>query len=161
MVNTSGKKKEKVRFTRILLPLDGSKLGEAALPYIESLAIDTKAEVVLLQVVTPLSAHLLVAEGYLSQTADKYIAMVSRTAKNYLDAVKERLMKLEIPVRCEVEAGSPAEKIISYAKENNINLIAMSTHGHSGISRWLIGSVADKVLHATDIPVLLVRATEK
>jgi nucleotide-binding universal stress UspA family protein len=151
------------RFNRILLPLDGSKHGEAALSYVEGLAIATKAEIILLQVVTP-PHDIVLAEGYtshLSRISEEYIEHASAAAKDYLDAVKERLMKLKIAVRCEVETGSPAERIIGYAKENNIDLIAISTHGRSGISRWLLGSVADKVLHATDRPVLLVRAMEE
>lgn len=151
------------RFNRILLPLDGSKNGEAALPYVEGLAIAAKAEIILLHVVTP-PYDIVLAEGYtshLSRISEEYIEHASAAAKNYLDAVKERLMKLKIAVRCEVDTGSPAERINGYAKENDIDLIAMSTHGRSGVSRWLLGSVADKVLHTTDRPVLLVRATEE
>ncbi len=150
------------KFKRILLPLDGSKHGEAALSYAESLAITTKAEVILLQVVTP-PHDIILAEDYtphLSRISDEYIEHASAAARNYLDTIKERLMGLKIAVHCVVVTGHPAESIINYAQENNIDLIAMSTHGRSGISRWLVGSVADKVLHTTDRPVLLVRATE-
>lgn len=150
-------------FKRILCPLDGSKNGEAALPYVESLAITTKAEIVLLQVVTP-HYDIALAEGYTSQVgrlSEEYILHASAAAKEYLDAIKERLAKLKITVSCAVEVGSPAKRVVGYAEENDIDLIAISTHGRSGITRWLLGSVADKVLHATDIPVLLVRAFAK
>jgi len=60
----------------------------------------------------------------------------------------------------ELRSGSAAEEIITYAEENNIDLIAMSTHGRSGIGRWVFGSVTDKVLHAGDVPVLTVRASK-
>jgi nucleotide-binding universal stress UspA family protein len=151
------------RFKRILLPLDGSELGEASLPYVEELAIVIKAEVILLQVVTP-HYDIALAEGYtshLGRIAEEYLTHASAAAKDYLNTVKERLAKMGITARSEVEVGSPAERIVGYAKESNIDLIAMSTHGRSGIGRWLLGSVADKVIHAADRPILLVRASAK
>lgn len=151
------------RFKRILLPLDGSELGEASLPYVEELAIVTKAEVILLQVVTP-HYDIALAEGYtahLGRISEEYLTHASATAKDYLDSAKEKLTKMGITARSEVEVGSPAERIVGYAKESNVDLIAMSTHGRSGIGRWLLGSVADKVIHAADRPILLVRACAK
>lgn len=151
------------RVKRILLPLDGSEPGEAALPYVEELAAVTKAEVILLQVVTP-HYDIALAQGYtshLGQISEEYMTHASAAANNYLNSIKERLTKMGITALSEVEVGSPAERIIGYAKENNIDLIAMSTHGRSGIGRWLLGSIADKVLHASDRPVLLVRASAK
>jgi nucleotide-binding universal stress UspA family protein len=151
------------RFKRILLPLDGSELGEASLPYVEELAIVTKAEVILLQVVKP-HYDIALAEGYtshLGRISAEYLTHASAAAKDYLNSVKERLAKMGITARSEVEVGSPAERIVGYAKESNIDLIAMSTHGRSGIGRWLLGSVADKVIHAADRPILLVRASAK
>ena len=152
------------KFARILCPLDGSKNGEAALPYVESLPITTNAEVVLIQVITPHHYDIELGEHYTSHVGrltEEYVLHASASAREYLDTIKERLAKLKIVVSCEVEVGSPAKIIVSYAEENDINLIAISTHGRSGISRWLMGSVADKVLHATDIPILLVRAFTK
>lgn len=154
--------KDNSAFDRILCPLDGSREGEAALPYVETMAKKTKAEVVLLQVVVP-QYEIALAEGYTPTVVNlskEYIEHVSAAARKYLNTVKDRLDKSKIMISCEVEVGSPAQKIVDYAAENNINLIAMSTHGRSGIGRWLIGSVSDKVLHATDIPVLMVRATK-
>jgi len=151
------------RFKRILLPLDGSELGEASLPYVEELAIVTKAEVILLQVVAP-HYDIALAEGYtshLGRISEEYLTHASAAAKDYLNSVKERLTKMGITARSEVEVGSPAERIVGYAKESNIDLIAMSTHGRSGIGRWLLGSVADKVIHAADRPILLVSAFAK
>ncbi len=133
------------------------------MPYVEELAIVTKAEVILLQVVTP-HYDIALAEGYtshLGRISEEYLTHALATAKDYLNSVKERLTKMGITARSEVEVGSPAERIIGYAKESNIDLIAMSTHGRSGIGRWLLGSVADKVIHAVDRPILLVRASAK
>lgn len=153
--------KETSRIKRILLPLDGSEPGEASLPYVEELAIITKAEVILLQVVTS-HYDIGLAEGYtshLGRISEEYLTHASAAARDYLNSVKEKLTKMGITARSEVEVGSPAERIVGYAKENNVDLIAMSTHGRSGIGRWLLGSVADKVIHAADRPVLLVRAS--
>ena len=149
------------RVKRILLPLDGSELAEVALPYIEELAVAVKAEVILLQVV-PLHYDIALAEGYtshLDRISEEYIRHASAAARDYLNAIKEKLMKKGITAHSEVVTGSPGEKIIDCARENDVDLIVMSTHGRSGIGRWLLGSVADKVLHAADRPVLLVRAS--
>lgn len=151
------------RVRRILLPLDGSELGEAALPYVEELAVAVKAEIILLQVVTP-HYDIALAESYtshLDRISEEYIRHASAAATDYLNTIRERLKKKEIAARSEVVVGSPGDKIIDCARENDVDLIAMSTHGRSGIGRWLIGSVADKVLHAADRPVLLVRALAK
>jgi len=71
--------------------------------------------------------------------------------------VKERLTRKGIKARSVVETGQPAERIIEYANEEDVDLIALSTHGRSGMGRWLFGSVADKVVHGSEKPVLLVR----
>jgi nucleotide-binding universal stress UspA family protein len=77
---------------------------------------------------------------------------------NYLQGVARGLEQAGAQVRCMVRFGSPAEEILSYASQNNIELIAMCTHGRSGLARWAYGSVADRVLRAASCPVLLVRA---
>ena len=123
---------------RILVPLDGSRESEAVLSYIEEFASRLKAKVTLLQAV-PKGYHLLAdAEGYLKNVADL-------------------LRSKGVEVRNEVRTGAPAEEIIKFAEETSTDLVAMSTHGRSGIGRWALGSVADRVLHAGTTPLLLVR----
>jgi nucleotide-binding universal stress UspA family protein len=145
-------------FRKILLPLDGSTLGEAALPYVEELAQLGKIEVILFQsIATPHDVQL--AESYTSHLvhlADEYIAHASAAARDYLNTVRKRLAEKGIIACADVEVGHPAEKIIEYAKKKDVDLIAMSTHGRSGVSR-LFGSVADKVAHHSEKPVLLIR----
>lgn len=153
----------KVSFKKILLPLDGSDLGEAALPYVEELAITSKAEVTLFQVVT-IHHDIALADSYsshLGHLTEEYRTQAVARARDYLSQIEERLTKAGIAVRSEVEVGFPADRVVAYAKENDIDLIAMSTHGRSGIGRWLLGSVADKVMHAANRPVLLIRASDK
>ena len=145
-------------FRKILVPLDGSKLGESALPQVEDLAA-LKAEVILFHTVSaPHDVQL--AESYLSQLShlkDEYIKHTSTAAIDYLNVVKERLAKKGMVAQVRVEIGHPADRIIDYARQNGVDLIAMSTHSRSGAGRWLFGSIADKVVRATEKPVLLIR----
>ena len=129
----------------------------------KELAVAAKAEVILVQVVPP-RYGIALAEGYtshLDRISQEYIRPASAAARDYLNAIKEKLLKKGITAHSEVVTGSLGEKIIDCAGGKGVDLITMSTHGHSGIGRWLLGSVADKVLHAADRPVLLVRAWAK
>ena len=146
-------------FNKILLPLDGSELGEVALPYVKEMAVAGKAEVILFQVVAP-PHDIQLAETYtphLAHLSDEYIAHASTAAKDYLNKVRRRLTRKGIKAHSEVEVGQPAEKIIECAQEKEVELIVLSTHGRSGVGRWLFGSVADKVVHGSEKPVLLIR----
>ena len=151
-------KLESVALKRILLPLDGSPLGESALPYVEELASKTHAEVLLLQIITPLD-RVIPIEGYTVHLADVYGDVLNQT-KTYLNKVEQRLKQKGIAAHYEVISGLPASAIIDYARDKAVNLVAMSTHGRSGISRWVMGSVADKVLRGSGSPLLLVKASQ-
>jgi nucleotide-binding universal stress UspA family protein len=78
----------------------------------------------------------------------------------YLDGIGKKLKGKGLGVSSVVVIGSSADQIIDYAKANTIDLIAMSTHGRTGIGRWIFGSVTDKVLHAGDTPVLVARTSK-
>lgn len=148
---------EKARFKRILVPLDGSDLGAKALPWVEELAKKTDAKLFLLHVSLPAYKFTGVRElglGYPEQLAEA----VRVAAKDYINGVATDLDKKKIAVQYEIVYGTPAEAILAYAKGNNIDLIAMSTHGRTGVSRWVFGSVADKLLHAIEPPILMVRS---
>ena len=80
------------------------------------------------------------------------------SAEKYLEAVGAHLKQKGVTVKCEVRAGSEAEEIIKLATEMNSDMIAMTTHGRSGVGRWAFGGVADKVLYGSQTAVLLVRA---
>ncbi len=161
MLNKEMTGKDNVRFKRVLVPLDGSELGEAALPYVEQMAVAMNAEVILFHVVTS-HYDIALAESYSTQLGhlrEEYEERASVSAGEYLERIAGRLREKGIKVRSEVEVGTPAERVIGYAKDNEVDLIAVSAHGHSGFSRWLLGSVADKIAHVADMPVLLVRAS--
>jgi nucleotide-binding universal stress UspA family protein len=141
---------------KILAPLDGSDVGESALPYAETIAAISQATVNLVQVVSPpgtVEANLLGGPDW-----RKFIKAMRDAGENYLNNIAERLKSKDVKVIYEVLTGDPADKIVEYAAEKGVSLIAMSTHGRTGLTRWVLGSVADKVLHGARIPVLLVRS---
>lgn len=148
---------EKRLVKRILLPLDGSDIGEAAFPYAEALALGMPAELILIQVLRP---AVLIAEGSTMVSGavyEKQEEIRKAHATAYLDNVAGKAEEKRLRISKALVSGYPPERIIDYAQANAIDLIAMSTHGRSGISRWVFGSVTDKVLHAGDTPVLTVR----
>jgi nucleotide-binding universal stress UspA family protein len=145
---------------RILVPLDGSVFGEAALPCAEELARASKAEIILMQSVTPHSLELDLAESrspHLSKLSEEYVQRATAAARDYLAGIEKRLSGSGIVARSVVETGQPAERIIACAKSNAVDIIALSTHGRSGLSALMMGNVANKVLHYAEVPVLLVK----
>ncbi|GAH56912.1 unnamed protein product [marine sediment metagenome] len=148
---------------KYLFPLDGSKVGEAALPYVEELVSKLspalKVEVTLFQVVSSLS-HWIVAGEASAQIpyTEKEMEQIKRKAMDYLNKTGEGLRSKGAIVKIKVGIGSAADEIIKAADEINTDLIAMSTHGRSGLSRWAFGSVTDRILRGGDTPVLVVRA---
>ena len=145
----------------ILAPLDGSRTGEAAIPHAESLAEAFGAELVLLQVVGPIMAAVGREDTFITGTmlseADQ---RRQSSAMAYLERVVTPLKDKGLNTSTAIVTGaqSPADQIIDYAEANAIDLIAMSSHGRSGIGRWVFGDVTDKTLHAGDKPILVVRA---
>lgn len=145
----------KLTFEKILAPLDGSDIGEAALPAVEMLATKTGASVSLLRVMAPLGT---VEAGILGSDMRRFVEAMRDACEKYLRKVAQRLGEKGVKTTYEVIAGDPANGIIEYAKDNKVSLIAMSTHGRSGVARWVLGSVADKVLHESRVPMWLVRS---
>lgn len=148
----------------ILVPLDGSVFGEAALPCAEEMARVSKAEVILLQAITPHHVEIDLAESrspHLAKLSEEYVEHATTAARNYLAGIQKRLSESGVVARSVVETGPPDEAIVACAKNNAIDIIALSTHGRSGIGALIMGSVANKVLHSVEVPVLLVRPREQ
>jgi nucleotide-binding universal stress UspA family protein len=146
----------KAHFRNILAPLDGSDIGQAALPYTEALAKEIGASVSLLQVVSPpgtIEASVLGGSDW-----RKFVKAMHDAAENYLGGIAERLSKKGIKATYEVLTGDPADRIVEYAVDKKVSLIAMSTHGRTGLARWVLGSVTDKVLHGAKMPMWLIRS---
>ncbi len=137
-------------FARIVVPLDGSPLAEAILTEVGELAALHRADVVLLRVA------LVHALPGVDQT-DAQVQAVEE-AERYLADVEQRLARHGIRVSSAVRYGRAAEEILDHAQSAGADLIAMSTHGRGGLGRLVLGSVAETVLRASAVPVLLLRA---
>lgn len=142
---------------KVLVPLDGSVIGEAAIPHAETLARALGSALVLFHVVEPFTGW--VGSEAFAMYPEKEEER-SEAAIAYLDKVEKELQEKGLSTLSGVDLGAASGKILEYAEANAIDLIAMSTHGRSGIGRWVFGSVTDKVLHAGDTPVLVVQATK-
>lgn len=142
-------------YERILVSLDGSEAAEAILPFAEQVAGPLDAEVVLVRVVEPISpAEAMASAGVVAP--DTY-ALREMDAKRYLLEVERRLSKKGLRVRGRIALGRPAEEILAAARTTGADLIAMTTHSRSGLGRLLFGSVAEAVLRASPVPVLMIR----
>ncbi len=142
-------------YQKMLVPLDGSELAEVVFAYAKAFAARRGLDVVLLHVSDPEGRGLLpMRRAYIEHAAEIVRRETRRTQRRSGVKPEGRAVR----VKGEVVEGYPPEEILRYAEENAIDLILMATHGRSGISRWTIGSVADKVLRASNIPVLLVAA---
>ena len=114
---------------------------------------------VLLQVIEP-TTRVLVSEGGVPYNEPEINEARKTSTMAYLDGREKSLRERGLRTLSTVGLGSPADQIIDYAEVNSIDMIAMSTHGRSGIGRWVFGSVTDKVLHAGDTPVMVIRAVK-
>ena len=139
------------KFQRLLVPLDGSPCAEDVLPFVERLAGDLKAGISLLRVVY---AHTFPGVD----PTDAEVAVVQE-AENYLRDIEGRLKGKGFEVDSHVRYGDDAEEILDHAAQKGIDFIAMTTHGRSGVKRWLLGSVAEKILRHAPKPVYLVRCS--
>jgi nucleotide-binding universal stress UspA family protein len=149
-------------YKKILVPLDGSKLAECALPYAEELAKGCgTAELILVSVTERVQGYRVFedpSQPLGQRLATEAVGKKEKQAQRYLDRIAKAMEAKGVMARTEVLLGNPAEEIALYAKRSGCGIIVMSSHGRSGPSRWAHGSVADKVLRASCVPVLMVRA---
>jgi len=138
-------------FKKILVPLDGSKVAEKILPRVEKLVEFCRAEVHLLQVVVSYKIE--------PQEEKKEREQLIKDGQDYLERIAARLRKRRIKAHAVVAYGKDAVQICDFARKNKFDLIAMATHGRSGLTRWALGSVADKVLSCSRVPVMLYRVS--
>ncbi len=139
---------------RVLVPLDGSKLAELALPEALTLAKLPDSEVTLLQVVPPIEEVITDGEEF---AIDQQWERRKSSALRYLRGICARAEWRGVRTQVAVEMGGPAETILEFAQKHDIDRIVMASHGRTGLGRWVYGSVADKVLRAADRTVVLVR----
>ena len=130
-------------YKKILIPLDGPQLAEAALPHAEALAKSENAEIIILRVpVTPQSELMVKDPGYVSII----IKEIENEAQSYVKKEVEKLKEEGFKVSGMTREGSVPDVILAAAEETHADMIAMSTHGRTGMQRWLMGSVADRVV---------------
>jgi nucleotide-binding universal stress UspA family protein len=145
------------RYKKILVPLDGSVTSETILSEIEKLASAFGSSIVLLHVVPT-----LILSGAM-ESARQYETVAEALTKEgeaYLRTMEKRLKDKGLTVESQLLQGNEAHVILEQCDRKDIDLIAMSTHGRSGVSRWLLGSVAEKIIRHATKPILLIRSTQ-
>lgn len=159
-------------YQKIMIPLDGSDLAECVLPHAEAFIKGGMARTaVFLWVLEPLPTAMYGAsvETFASSAQEEifasqadYLAKMQTerksTAEEYLNRIAGRFNQYGAEIKCQILEGRIAETLAGYAETNNVDLLLIATHGRSGVSRWLMGSVADRVLHSSRVPVLMVKA---
>jgi nucleotide-binding universal stress UspA family protein len=145
-------------YTRILIPLDGSKTAENVLPYARTIGKTLKIPIELMGVVdiADMAAHISAEKD---PHLDRLMIAAEQNRKTYLDGIAQSFSGVSL--KCIIERGNPEDVIIERAATDKNTLIAMATHGRSGMNRWLLGSVTEKVLRGASNPLLLVRAAEE
>ncbi|HEU5098194.1 MAG TPA: universal stress protein, partial [Roseiflexaceae bacterium] len=143
---------------RIMVPLDGSALAERALPTAIDLATRALAELLLFHAVSPPARYLTeLAPFRRSSSTIEFPLPEHQQALQRLQAVAERWHDQGITILPVVTSGEPAQEIVGQAARQHVDLIVLATHGYGGLRRWALGSVADKLLHAAEAPLLLMR----
>jgi nucleotide-binding universal stress UspA family protein len=154
-------------YKRVLMPLDGSEIGEAAISTVAYMASmpppHIQVEIILLQVISDVNYDFRTADRAAQVPyTETDLKNIKQESQNYLDRVAKRLQSKGLKVTTMISEGHAAEEIKKAAQEKKADLIAMSTHGRSGFRRWALGSVTDKVLHDSgSIPVLTIRAKQE
>jgi nucleotide-binding universal stress UspA family protein len=140
-------------YKKILVPLDGSALAECVLPHVKAIVLGCSiGKVVLLRVVEPAPPEAPPALDF-----EVFQKAGVKAAEKYLAKIKAKLGKEGLKVETKVLTGRPAEAITDFAQREKVDLIALATHGRSGISRWVFGSVADRLVRSSSKPIVLIR----
>ncbi|WP_322815886.1 universal stress protein [Chloroflexus sp.] len=144
-------------YRHILVPLDGSALAEQVLPHVHALAANEgTTKITLLRAVPPIFTTSVDYSGMLATTTEA-ITQMEQEALDYLNHIAKQFQSEGYQVHTEISALPPAEAIIEYAANHNVDLIVIATHGRSGLSRWVFGSVTQKVVQVAPTPVLVIR----
>ena len=142
-------------YRKILVPLDGSKVAEGVLPHAKSLAYSEGAELILLTVGANPTMDFVFADPGVAQQS---IQEQEERSKKYITGIESELKAAGFKVSTVLRDGSVADVILGVADELDVDIIAMYTHGRTGPARCLLGSIAERVVHSSKVPVLLIRA---
>jgi len=144
-------------YKKILAPLDGSEFSECSLDHVTAIAKGCAVpSVVLLYVVEPPGEYAIEYTRIVSEAIDEVKKKFRAQTKNRLAKIADRLKKNGINASTVTVEGKPSDEILNYADKNRVDLIILSTHGSSGLTRWAFGSVADKVIRHSTVPVLAI-----
>lgn len=150
-------------YTKIMVPLDGSELAECVMPHVEAITTGCKiTDVVFVRVVDPLQLPASVPAmgefGFREKQRLEFEQQRKQAAEAYLKKIVESTRLEGARLSYQVLEGKVADTLAHWAEKNEVDLIVIASHGRSGISRWVMGSVADRVLRSACVPVLMVRA---
>jgi nucleotide-binding universal stress UspA family protein len=149
-------------YKKIVVPLDGSQLAECVLPHVETVVKGCELpEVLFLQVIEPPPepfTYRYVSEEERQKFITEDTAEARKAAAAYLDGIAKSTNFGGVRVHSDIILGKPADVIAEYATKEGADLVVIATHGRSGVSRWALGSVADRILRSSCMPVLMVRA---
>jgi nucleotide-binding universal stress UspA family protein len=146
-------------YKKIMVPLDGSELAECVLPHVEAFVkAFNVSDVILVRVVEPENLPYRIEGGIAPEIVAEKEAGRKSAAKEYLGRIAKGFAIQGTTVHSEVVIGRITESLADYAEQNDVDLLIIATHGRSGVSRWVMGSVADKLLRSASVPVLMVRA---
>ena len=154
-------------YKKIMVTLDGSDLAECVLPHVEAFITGCQVDtIVFVRVIEPNPANLRMSTYVTSPeeitkvtvNAERAEAERKSSAEQYLQQVINRFKQNVVKLQTEVIVGKVADSLVDYTEANDIDLILMATHGRSGIGRWVRGSIADRILRSSRVPVLMVRA---
>ena len=154
-------------YKKIMVPLDGSELAECVLPHVDGFVTECQVEtIIFVWVVEPhYSTFTAPANPQISVNMQENAKILGEQEKSsaarYLKQVISRVKQGGIKYKKEVLVGKVADSLVDYVDTNKIDLVLIATHGRSGISRWVRGSIADRVLRSSRAPVLMVRASGK
>jgi len=146
-------------YKKIMVPLDGSELAECVLPHVEAFLEGCQVNhFVFVRVVEPAAAFYSGDYPISPEVMQERETAGEKIASDYLDQIVSRLEHSSAELFSEVLIGNIADSLADYSENNEFDLILIATHGRSGVNRWVRGSIADKVLRSSRIPVLMVRA---
>jgi nucleotide-binding universal stress UspA family protein len=150
-------------YSKIMVPLDGSELAECVLPHVQAITSGCKiATVVFVRVIDPgtVSATLPAQGelGYQEKSRRQREEERKKNAEAYLKKIVDSISIENAVLNYEVLEGRVADTLADWAKKNHADLIVIASHGRSGIGRWVMGSVADRIMRSVCIPVMMIRA---
>ena len=146
-------------FRNILVPLDGSKRAEKILPYVEELAFARDAKVIFLQVIDPVT-ETIGATDIMPYSSQEMAEQALNEIHAYLSALVDDFGSKGLNAKSVIKHGGIAHTILEVAEQENADLIALASHGRTGLALAFYGSVAAAILHQTDRPLLLIRSAE-